>query len=364
MDKVTIVVIPITDLFHTFAKVILLIMLIVVICFYIYNIFLSLNLVPTKKTENFVNCNNNNLCAKNAQQQQQIQQMQQQMNIERAHMQHQMNMQMPQMPQMPIDMNRPNVPVLVEGLGEMDLQEVSPAEIGVVNDNIQLAGTSYSVHEVFDIEGRKIRRHKFGNYEIVEFFEVFTKEECNKIIELGEKNGMVESEVMIKVGDNLTGLDKEARISKQTWLVASQDPILKKFSNINTRLTGLPDKNQEAIQVASYVVGGKYEPHYDACVSPEPGFCEKSNRGAGQRRATLMVYLNDDFEGGKTEFIHLNFAVKPETGKMILFFSTDANEKIFNESLHKAAVVTAGKKWISTIWSHPGPWMDDLKTAE
>jgi prolyl 4-hydroxylase len=360
MDKVTIVVIPLTDFFQTFCKAILLFILIVIICFYVYNIFVSLKLVPTKKAEDFANCNS--LCSRN----QQIEEMHRQMQIQQHRMQEQAQMQAQMHAQMQghTNIDRSSTSIQVEGLSDMDLQEISPADIAVVDDNVQLVHYPYSMQEVFDIDGRRICRHKFGTYEIIEFYDVFTKEECNSIIEMGEKNGMVDSEVMIKVGDSLTGLDKQARISKQTWLVSEQNPILKKFSTMNTRLTGLPEKNQEAIQVASYVVGGKYEPHFDACVSPEPGFCEKSNRGAGQRRATLMVYLNDEFEGGKTQFMNLNFEVKPVTGKAILFFSTDTSEKIFRESLHKAAEVTAGKKWIATIWSHPYPWNEELKPGK
>jgi collagen type III alpha len=39
-----------------------------------------------------------------------------------------------------------------------------------------------------------------------------------------------------------------------------------------------------------------------------------------QRRATLLVYLNDVAEGGATRFEHLGLAVQPRKGKALLFF--------------------------------------------
>ena len=39
-----------------------------------------------------------------------------------------------------------------------------------------------------------------------------------------------------------------------------------------------------------------------------------------QRRATLLVYLNDVAAGGATRFEHLGFAVQPRAGDALLFF--------------------------------------------
>jgi hypothetical protein len=39
-----------------------------------------------------------------------------------------------------------------------------------------------------------------------------------------------------------------------------------------------------------------------------------------QRRATLLVYLNDVREGGATRFDRLGFAVQPKRGRALLFF--------------------------------------------
>jgi prolyl 4-hydroxylase len=63
------------------------------------------------------------------------------------------------------------------------------------------------------------------------------------------------------------------------------------------------------------------------------GFFERAN---GERsRLTFMVYLNDDFEGGETNFERV--AIRPATG-MALFF--------VHHLLHEGAVVTRGHKYV------------------
>jgi hypothetical protein len=54
---------------------------------------------------------------------------------------------------------------------------------------------------------------------------------------------------------------------------------------------------------------GFYKPHYDACCF---GSCDTENAKGKQlltntqRKKTLLVYLNDNFEGGETIFPNLN----------------------------------------------------------
>src|SRR6185503_19066481 len=63
---------------------------------------------------------------------------------------------------------------------------------------------------------------------------------------------------------------------------------------LNRRLaaaSGSAPEQGEPLQVLRYRPGGEYRPHFDAI----PGF-------ANQRVATLIVWLNEDYEGGETDF--------------------------------------------------------------
>jgi predicted 2-oxoglutarate/Fe(II)-dependent dioxygenase YbiX len=68
--------------------------------------------------------------------------------------------------------------------------------------------------------------------------------------------------------------------------------------------------------ILRYGAGGEYLPHADAYNwSPE----EKAWRRVVDRDFSLLIYLNDDFDGGALEFKYLDYTVKPRTGLLVAF---------------------------------------------
>lgn len=58
----------------------------------------------------------------------------------------------------------------------------------------------------------------------------------------------------------------------------------------------------------------------------QDGFpAELVDQNGFQRRATLLVYLNDVAAGGATRFEQLGFAVQPRAGNALLFFPAFAD---------------------------------------
>jgi prolyl 4-hydroxylase len=223
----------------------------------------------------------------------------------------------------------------------------------LVEEPIESAVTT----EITDSSGRRIIKHTFGDYELQEIYGIFTKDECDRMIALGKEKGMEQSEVS-SYDKNETKIDTTSRISSQAWLPDSYDEVIERFAEFTAGLTGLPIDNQEEVQIAAYEVGGKFLEHFDAC-REDPGYeyCLSANGTAGERVATLLVYLNDDFEGGQTIFPELDLKITPEKGKGILFYNIDENQKPLPKSLHMGAEVLKGEKWIATKWVH----VDDFK---
>ena len=81
--------------------------------------------------------------------------------------------------------------------------------------------------------------------------------------------------------------------------------------------------------IVRYVPGGFYVTHADAGLD------------LNDRFFTVLCYLNDDYEGGRTSFPTLNFSVVPQTGKAIIFPTT---------YLHQAEPVLSGTKYILVSW--------------
>ncbi len=120
---------------------------------------------------------------------------------------------------------------------------------------------------------------------------------------------------------------------------------------INMRLAAaaeMPDENGEALGVLHYAPGERYAPHVDYI--PETAQNAEQLRLRGQRVRTLLVYLNDGFEGGATEFSRLEVAYKPPRGCAIVFDSVKADGTVDPTSLHAGAPPTSGQKWLISKW--------------
>ena len=90
---------------------------------------------------------------------------------------------------------------------------------------------------------------------------------------------------------------------------------------------------REGIQVLEYEPGQKYNFHHDAATD--------KNLPEYERKLSVILYLNDGFEGGGTEFIHT--ALKPKPGHAIMFPSNWCYP-------HSGQEVISGKKRIAVTW--------------
>ena len=83
-----------------------------------------------------------------------------------------------------------------------------------------------------------------------------------------------------------------------------------------------------------YQPGQKYNFHHDAATDKKLKEYE--------RKLSIILYLNDGFEGGGTEFIK-NQVLKPEPGHAIMFPSNWCYP-------HSGQEVISGKKRIAVTW--------------
>lgn len=139
----------------------------------------------------------------------------------------------------------------------------------------------------------------------------------------------------------------DSRTSYQTWLPKAH-PIAYKLIQLASRLTGVTDMSLfEEVQIARYEPSQQYKPHYDACVDEH--ICANPNKI--YRRATMLVYLCDSFEGGETYFPNIDYKVRPRTGHAVLFYNTDQDTgKELTDSIHAGLPVKRGIKWIANVW--------------
>lgn len=181
------------------------------------------------------------------------------------------------------------------------------------------------------------------NYDIQEIPNFLTHEECNKIIELS--NGKLFPSKIYTQNEDL--LSNDSRISQQCWLT-DDDPVIKDISERIKQFTNTIGQ-QEPLQVVNYPKGGFFSPHYDACEGDKE-FCSRMNGLDGPRLFTVLLYLNDNFDGGETVFPKINKSVKPEKGKAVIFRNVDKNGVVITQALHGGEPIKSGEKWIANKW--------------
>ncbi|KAF3444728.1 hypothetical protein FNV43_RR14421 [Rhamnella rubrinervis] len=186
-------------------------------------------------------------------------------------------------------------------------------------------------------------------------------EECDHLIILAKDKLEISM-----VADNESGksIMSEVRTSSGMFLQKAQDEIVAGIEARIAAWTFLPVENGESMQILHYENGQKYEPHFDY-------FHDKANQELGGHRvATVLMYLSNVEKGGETIFPNSEskmsqpkgddmsdcakngYAVKPEKGDALLFFSLHPDATTDSNSLHGSCPVIEGEKWSATKWIH------------
>lgn len=116
--------------------------------------------------------------------------------------------------------------------------------------------------------------------------------------------------------------------------------------------SGLHVHQQEAPQLLSYQPGQEYRAHYDFLAPGDPAFRSLLDT-FGQRVATCLTWLNDDYEGGETAFQKIDWKHRGRVGDAMLFLNVRTMDREPDSlTLHAGLPVTAGRKWLLSQWVH------------
>ncbi|HAT29549.1 MAG TPA: 2-oxoglutarate-dependent dioxygenase [Janthinobacterium sp.] len=157
--------------------------------------------------------------------------------------------------------------------------------------------------------------------------------------------------------DPLSGLDltSASRSSDSMFFRPQENPLVARIDRRVSQLMNLPIEHGEGLQVVRYRGASSSAPHYDFLM-PSNGANIASLARSGQRVSTLVMYLNDVAEGGETLFPESGFGVTPRRGGALYFEYCNSDGQLDPQSLHAAAPVTAGEKWIVTKWMRQRPF--------
>ena len=139
-------------------------------------------------------------------------------------------------------------------------------------------------------------------------------------------------------------VDDKVRVSETAFLSHKDDPIVERVMRRCLKNCDRPLRNWEMLQVVRYKPGGFYIPHHDA-------FNCKN-----KRKYTFLIALNDDYEGGETEFPTIEKKYKMKAGDVLKFNNLDNYGFVTDKALHGGMPVKSGEKWICNVWVHTHPY--------
>jgi len=143
-------------------------------------------------------------------------------------------------------------------------------------------------------------------------------------------------------------VDKKMRDTQIVDYLPIQDKIIDLFKNavkeVINPFYGIEVSESEMPQILSYGIGGHYRPHIDGeslWKTPEGELIWKKSI---DRDLSIVMFLNDDFEGGDFVFPDLKVRVRPEPGMMVCFPSNHYYK-------HGVEPVTKGHRYSIVCWA-------------
>ena len=101
-------------------------------------------------------------------------------------------------------------------------------------------------------------------------------------------------------------------------------------------------ETSEELQIASYGIGGYYDPHLDGGMRREDAFVVWPHQG--NRMATWLSYASDVELGGATVFTKANLTLYPQKGSAAFWHNLLNNGEIDERTWHAACPVLSGTK--------------------
>ena len=152
--------------------------------------------------------------------------------------------------------------------------------------------------------------------------------------------------------DPATGVQRyeTGRTNSDCHLVLPYSDLV--FAAMRARISnavGLPLRFFEVSTMLQYRPGQEFAKHYDFLDDTLPGYAQEIAQG-GQRVLTFLLYLNDGFEGGETDFPLAGVRYKGRKGDAVFFWNVMPDGALDRRTLHAGLPTTSGEKSLLSQW--------------
>ncbi|HVL78925.1 MAG TPA: 2OG-Fe(II) oxygenase [Sphingomicrobium sp.] len=145
---------------------------------------------------------------------------------------------------------------------------------------------------------------------------------------------------------SVLGLDGEARFDEVRDAEScsiphlAEDLVVQEINRCIAEATGTRWGWGEPLNILKYSPGQQYRPHHDGTGSDN----------VSVRLLTALIWLNDQFEGGETDFPKINIKVRGGVGDMLVFRNVTLDGNFDERMIHAGLPVTQGVKWMASRW--------------
>ncbi len=162
---------------------------------------------------------------------------------------------------------------------------------------------------------------------------------------------------VVNIPDGATTVSKGRTNSSAGFAHLEGDLVMQLVCGRIARATGTELSHHEPVNILHYGPGEEYRPHYDVMTpwGPDGHAFASEAQTRGLRMATVLVYLNEGYEGGETAFPRLNLQYKGERGDALIFWSVSGSGAPERDSLHAGKPVLRGEKWLLSQWIRERP---------
>jgi prolyl 4-hydroxylase len=174
---------------------------------------------------------------------------------------------------------------------------------------------------------------------VASFNRLLTAAECDYLIRLATPNLHPSMIVDPRTGGMRPDPVRTSDAAMFAW--AAEDLVVHAINRRIAAASGTAAEAGEPLQVLCYGPGQEYRPHFDALPNV-----------SNQRIMTLLVFLNDAYQGGETCFPKRGIRFRGKVGDALLFRNALPDGRPDPASLHAGAPVTSGTKYIASRWIH------------
>ena len=195
-------------------------------------------------------------------------------------------------------------------------------------------------------------RIQFEKPRIVVIERFASPQECQWLIGRAASGGLQRAKVY---RSSSTAQVAETRTNREmSFTIFNADVVLSLIRDRISAAVGAPVSHFEIAKLLHYSPGEQFALHADFIEAKTPDLAREL-AARGQRSATFLIYLNDGYEGGATQFPRLSWQYRGGRGDALLFRNVDANGGPDYDTIHAGMPPTSGDKWVLSQWIRTRP---------